>query len=314
MRNTLITTASIILSVCTIAIIKYLSSSTTNQKEEIIFQKDIDISHITKIESLPIPLTLTFAGEEVPLEYIDVREKLDRELAVNCFLHSSTYILIKRANRYLPYISKILSDNDLPDDLKYIPVIESGLANAVSPSKAVGFWQFLEETAKEYGLEVNKEIDERYNWKKSTQAACNYFKWLNKKYNSWTLSAAAYNCGRTSLNRFINTQKVDNYYSLLLSEETERYLFRALALKLILSEPERYGYFVEHNEKYPYIDTYEVEIDKTIPDLALWARKKGLTYRELKYFNPWLRTNTLTVKKNKKYIIELPHDSYRKVR
>ncbi|HPW66545.1 MAG TPA: transglycosylase SLT domain-containing protein [Salinivirgaceae bacterium] len=312
MRNTLIITASIILFVCTISIVKYLSNIATNQKEDIIYQEDFGASSVIKIESLPIPLSLTFAGDVVPIEYIDVKEKLDRELAINCFGHSNTYLLIKRANRYLPYISKILSENDLPDDLKFIPVIESGLTNAVSPSKAVGFWQFLEGTAKEFGLEVNKEIDERYNWKKSTQAACDYFKWLNKKYNSWPLSAAAYNCGRTALNRFIDIQKVDNYYSLLLSEETERYLFRVLALKLILSEPERYGYFIEYNEMYQYIDTYEVKIDKTIPDLALWAKKKGLTYRELKYFNPWLRANTLTVTKNKKYTIELPHDNYRK--
>ena len=312
MRNTIIIIALIILSICTIVIVKYLSNAETNKKEEIIFQEDFGTSSVMMIESLPIPLSLTFAGENVPIEYIDVREKLDRELAVNCFLHSNTYLLIKRANRYLPQISKILSENDLPDDLKYIPVIESGLANVVSPSKAVGFWQFLEGTAKEYGLEVSKEVDERYNWKKSTQAACDYFKWLNKRYNSWTLSAAAYNCGRTALNRFIDIQKVDNYYSLLLSEETERYLFRALALKLILSELERYGYLIEYHEMYPYIDTYEVEIDKTIPDLASWAKKKGLTYRELKYFNPWLRTNTLTVKKNKKYTIELPHANYRK--
>ena len=264
-----------------------------------------------KISSIPIPLHLTFAGEEVPMKYFDVRERLERELSVNVFWHSNTFISLKRANRYFPQISEILKEQGVPDDFKYISLIESGLTNVVSPSKAVGFWQFLEGTAKEYGLEVSTEVDERYHWKKSTIAAGKYFKWLYSKYNSWSLAAAAYNCGRTALNRQMEIQSHENYYSLLLPEETERYLFRAMAFKLIMADPERYGYFLEYSDLYPYIDTYEVTVAESIPNLAEWAKNRGFTYRELKYFNPWLRTNSLTVSGESRYVIELPNENYR---
>jgi hypothetical protein len=294
-----------------IAFVKVSIPKVETHKEEIEFHPVAENVEMQKVTPLPMPSFLTFSGEEVPLKYFDVRERLERELAVNVFWHSSTFIAMKRANRFLPQISKILKQQGLPDDLKYIPLIESGLTNAISPAKATGFWQFLDGTAKEFGLEVNSEVDERYHWKKSTEAACRYFKWLHSKYDSWTLSAAAYNCGRTALNRQIELQKHENYYSLLLPEETERYVFRALAFKLILSDPKRYGYYLEYQDLYPYIDTDEVIITETIGNLAQWAIEKGLTYRELKYFNPWLRTNTLTIKGNKKYAIELPCKNYR---
>ncbi len=290
---------------------KIILQKSDSHNSEIEYETTTEKSENQKVISLPMPSFLTFANEEVPLKYFDVRERLERELAVNVFWHSNTIISLKRANRYFPQISKILDDSGLPEDLKYIPLIESGLANAVSPAKATGFWQFLEGTAKEYGLEINNEVDERFHWRKSTEAACRYFKWLFEKYNSWTLSAAAYNCGRNVLNRQIELQKHENYYSLLLPEETERYVFRILAFKLILADPQRYGYFIDYEDMYPYIGTDQVIVTETISNLAQWAQDRGLTYRELKYFNPWLRTNSLTIKGNKKYSIELPNVNYR---
>ena len=316
MRKLLIITITIIVLLGSLFILKLLF---TKQQQPNIIINDIAYSDTTQniefqtIKQLPIPSSLIFAGEEVPLWNFDIRERLERELTVNVFWHSSTLLSLKRAQRYLPYISSILAKYGIPDDLKYIAIIESGLANVVSPSKAVGFWQFLEETAKEFGLEVNKEIDERYNWKKSTDAACKYLLWLKERTGSWILSCAAYNCGRTALNRFINLQGKDNYFDLLLPEETERYLFRMFAFKIIFTDPKKYGYDIENLNLYPYIETQSVIVNKTISNLTEWAEERNLTYKELKYFNPWLRNNTLTVKKNKTYEIELPPENYRQI-
>lgn len=305
MRNIIISTITAIVFIQTIAVAKYCYISKHNIE---IDNPETKASgkETMKVKSLQLPTEIKFSNECVPLGYFDIRERLEREIAINELWHSSTYMLIKRANRYLPAISKILIDNGLPDDMKYIPVIESGLTNAVSPAKAVGFWQFLEGTAKEYGLEISSEVDERYNWKKSTIAACKYLKWLKGRYNTWTLTAAAYNYGTTALNKQINIQQNSDYYSLLLPEETERYIFRILALKLILTSPSKHGYELEEANLYQQIKTEEIEITQTITNLAEWANDRGYSYRELKYFNPWLRTNKLTVKQGSKYYIELP--------
>ncbi|MDD2562952.1 MAG: lytic transglycosylase domain-containing protein [Salinivirgaceae bacterium] len=310
MRKLVITLVTVALFLGVLGIVKFSFILKPSKSNEIEYEEENRNQKFQKVSSVPMPSQISFAGEKVPMENFDIRERLERELVVNVFWHSSTYINIKKANRYLPHISQILKEEGLPDDLKYIPLIESGLTNAISPSKAVGFWQFLSGTAKEYGLEINNEVDERYHWKKSTIAACKFFKWLNNRFDSWTLSTAAYNCGRTTVIRQMDQQKQSDYYSLLFSEETERYVFRAIAFKLILNNPERYGFYLEYDQLYPAISTKEIVVNETISNLADWAKERGLTYRELKYFNPWLRANTLTISKNKEYIIEIPTKKY----
>ena len=201
-----------------------------------------DESLIYGVKPVEIPQKLEFAGESVPLENFDARESLDRELLVNTYFHSQTILLIKKAGRYFPVIEPILNDNNIPDDFKYLAVAESGLANVVSPKKAVGFWQLMEETARDYGLEVSKEVDERYHLAKATEAACKFFKESYTKYKSWTLTAASFNAGRRGIDRQIAKQKQNYYYDLLLYEETARYIYRILALKLVMSNPEQYGF------------------------------------------------------------------------
>lgn len=270
-----------------------------------------DTAAAQPVTSPPLPLRMTFAGEEVPLHYIDVREKLDRELSITMYRHAATSLIIKRSYRYLPEIRAELARRGLPEDLAYLPVVESDLMNAVSPSKATGFWQFLEGTGKDHGLEITREVDERYHWRKSTQAACSFLLWLRERCGSWALTAAAYNCGYTAARRQADIQGTDDYYSLLLPAETERYLFRLLAYKLVMENPALYGFQIEPAERYPAVATRGEEVSRSIPDLALWAAQRGLSYAELKRFNPWLRDTKLTVRRGRSYVIDLPEKNYR---
>ena len=258
-----------------------------------------------------IPSELDFANEPVPLDYFDVKESLDRELLVNTYWQSHTMLLIKRANRYFPVIEHVLHKNGMPDDLKYIAMAESDLMNVISPMDAVGFWQFVESTAMEYGLEVNDEVDERYHLVKSTEAACRFLKKSYEKYGSWTMAAASYNMGRNGLNRQIDRQKENEYYDLLLNPETSRYIFRLLALKLIISNPDQYGFYLEKEDLYPRIPTFEVTIDGPVENFADFARKYSINYKVLKIFNPWLRDSKLTNSKHKTYYVEIPERGYR---
>jgi hypothetical protein len=260
----------------------------------------------TSLKPAKIPNELYFAGEKVPVHYYDVRERLDRELLVNNYWHSSTFLLIKKANRYFPTIEKILKEEAVPEDLKYIAVAESGLANVVSPSRAAGFWQFLKGAARDFDLEVNSEVDERYHLEKATRAACRYMKWNYEKYKSWPMAAAAYNYGRTNINKQIERQQCDNYYDLLLPEETERYVFRLIALKLILENPKKYNFELSENDLYQKIETKTIKVNYPISNLAEFAAKHEISYRMLKEFNPWLRENYLTNKGNKTYEIKIP--------
>jgi membrane-bound lytic murein transglycosylase D len=260
------------------------------------------------IYPVELPADLKFAGEKVPVDYFDVREDLDRELLVNVYWQSHTMILIKRANRYFPMIERVLRHNGVPDDFKYLAVAESDLSNLVSPQQAVGFWQFVNGTARDYHLEVNNEVDERYHIERSTEAACVFLKESYERYGSWTMAAASYNIGRSGLDEQIKRQKSDYYYDLLLNEETGRYIYRVLALKLILSNPEEYGFYASDNDLYPMIPTYEVTVDGPVEDFADFAAKYGINYKVLKIFNPWLRDNKLTNTKNKTYYIRIPKD------
>ena len=252
------------------------------------------------------PTEVDFAGEMMPLELPDVRERFDRELLVNANLHASTILIIKRANRAFKIIEPILEKNEVPNDFKYLAVIESSLINAVSPAGAKGVWQFMPATAKEIGMEVNDCVDERYHLEKSTEAACKFLLAAKAKFGSWTLAAASYNGGITGVNRQIDLQKVANYYDLLLNDETSRYVFRILALKEIMKAPEKFGFEITKQDLYELYPTRKIEIDTTITSLADFAIRQGVNYKILKLYNPWLRDSKLENKTRKKYLIELP--------
>ncbi len=269
------------------------------------FRKEFSENY--SIFALPLPDNLFFANEKMPLNNFDTRESLDKELLVNTYWQSQTLIFIKRSFRYFPIIEPILKYYNVPDDFKYLAIAESGLENVVSNSGAVGFWQFLKETAKEYGLEVNEEIDERYHLEKSTEAACKYFLKMYGYYKNWTLVAASYNNGKTGLDKQIEIQKQHNYYDLLLNEETARYVFRIIAIKTILNNPDKYGFYFRITDLYQPIETYTIEINSEVKDFADFAKKNGINYKILKYFNPWLRKNYLTNSKKSKYIIKIPY-------
>ncbi|RKS90381.1 soluble lytic murein transglycosylase-like protein [Flavobacterium limicola] len=260
--------------------------------------------------SYSFPVKLDFAGEETPLKIADVKERFDRELLVNVNLHASTILAIKRANRAFPIIEPILKKNGIPDDFKYLAVIESGLVNVVSPAGARGIWQFMPETAKERGMEVTENVDQRYDLEKSTEAACSYFLSAKTKFGSWTLAAASYNGGMTGVNKQIGIQKVSNYYDLLLTEETSRYVFRILALKEIMENPVKYGFTIASEDLYSALPTRKVEIDSSITDLADFAKNEGINYKILKIHNPWLRETKLLNETGKKYQIEIPLKGY----
>ena len=259
-----------------------------------------------KVFSIRIPKNLNFAGEKTPIRDFSVREAMERELVINTYWQSQTLLLHKRANRWFTVIEPILEKNGIPEDFKYIPLIESQLTNVVSPQGATGFWQLVEPTARQYGLEITEDVDERYNVTKSTEAACKYFKEAYKQFNNWTLVAASYNLGMTGVQSQLDRQKVSSYYDVLLTEETARYIYRLLAMKEIISRPKVYGFILRKKDLYPVIPTKKIVIDSTIHSLADFALHEGINYKYLKLFNPWLRTGTLNNPDRKKYTLELP--------
>ena len=258
-----------------------------------------------RIFSLPLPEKIDFCGEEVPLNDPDAAEKLDRELLVNSYWHSNTLLSIKRARRWFPMIEPILNANGVPDDFKYLALIESGLLNVTSPSGAVGYWQFLPETAIQYGLVVNDEVDERYNVEKSTQAACNYLKEAYAKFGSWSMVAASYNMGMGGLSKQVQKQGQNNYFQLLLNDETARYVFRILSMKEIVNNADKYGFVIRPSDLYEPYKFSVVEVDSTIDDFAAFAKNYNLTYKQIKMLNPWLRQGYLKNKERKVYQIKI---------
>jgi len=259
------------------------------------------------IFALPKPSSnIYFANERVPLENPDIWERYDKELLKNTYWQSNTLLLHKRAAKYFPIIEPILKKNNLPDDFKYLALIESGLENVTSPAGAKGFWQIMKSTAKEFNLEVNTEVDERYHIQKSTQAACDFLSSAKSKFGSWTLAAAAYNMGRTGLQKQMNRQKSYTYYDLLLNNETSRYVFRILAIKEIIENPKKYGFQLRTEDLYENIPTYKVRVDSTVSSWADFSREYGINYKILKLHNPWLRESYLNNKLKKKYYIEIP--------
>ena len=313
MKKTIIHTSRLLLGLIAISSLILITCLFIFARREAVPEKPDEIITAQRYAVYPVelPEELEFAGERVPLEYIDVRENLERELLINVYWQSHTLLLLKRANRYFPVIEPILRKNDVPDDMKYMAVAESDLTMAVSPDQAVGFWQFVSSAARENGLEVNREVDERYHIKKSTHAACRFLKESYDRYGSWAMAAASYNMGRSGLNEQINRQNVNNYYDLLLNEETGRFIYRILALKLILSDPGSYGFYIEPEDLYTEIPTYEVTVDGPVEDFADFASKYNINYKVLKMFNPWLRDNKLVNSAGKKYYIEIPRDGFR---
>jgi hypothetical protein len=255
---------------------------------------------------VPIPDTVSFAGELVPTGLFYVKEQLDRELTVNTYWHSSTILTLKRANRWFPLIDSILAKNGIPSDFKYVALIESGLLNVVSPSGAAGFWQFLDKTGKEYGLEINKEVDERYHAAKATQAACDYLNKSYRKFGNWTLVAASYNAGQGRIEETIEKQQVRNFYHMFLNDETSRYIFRILAMKIIYENPVAYGFKIKKGDLYDPLNVKTVKVTSTISDLPSYALRQNTTYRMLKELNPWLRSDKLSVRNGEEYEIALP--------
>ena len=262
------------------------------------------------VYALKIPDNLNFAGEKIPIENPDILERMDRELLVNTYWQSNGLLMFKRAGKYFPIIEPILKRNGVPDDFKYLAVIESGLTNAVSPAGARGVWQIMPATGRENGLEVNNNVDERYHLEKATEVACKYLKDSKEKLGSWTLAAAAYNAGKSGVRRRLKEQQVEDYYDLLLGEETGRYMFRIVALKEILSNPKNYGFNFTEEDLYQNVPTYQVEIDSVVNDFAGFAKEYGINYKILKIHNPWLREDHLNNSSKKKYVIDIPEKGY----
>lgn len=266
----------------------------------------VTIPEYTRVKLFDLPEKINFAGEAVPLDQPDIVERMEREIYVNAYWNSNTILMMKRAGKFMPVIEPILKKHGIPEDFKYVALVESGLMNVVSPAGARGFWQFMDNTAKELNLEVSNDVDERYHLEKATEAACLYLKKAYNRFGNWTSVAASYNIGISGLTRRKNEQQVPNYYDLLLNEETSRYLFRILAFKEIFEDPKSFGYDIHPRHLYAMPTLREVKIDSSVEDLAAWAIKNKSNYKELKIYNPWLRTNKLAVKKGKSYIVMLP--------
>ena len=265
-----------------------------------------------RITSIEIPKDLNFAGEAVPQNDPEIMERIDREFLVNTYWQSNAVLLIKRANMYFPIIEPILAKNGIPDDFKYLAVAESGLQNVVSGAGATGFWQIMKATGKQYGLEINDNVDERYHLEKATQVACEYLKKYHAKYGTWTLAAASYNAGTGSIDKYMGIQQVNDYYDLLLGQETGRYVFRIMAIKEILSHPKKYGFDVKQKDLYKGVPTFKVDLDKPVLSFAVFAQKYDINYKILKRHNPWLREPHLNNSSKKKYVIEIPKVGYYK--
>lgn len=262
-----------------------------------------------KIFAAKVPSQIAFAGEEVPVDRFDVRESLDRELTVNSYWHSNTQLMFKRAFRYFPVIDSILEKNNIPEDFRYLAMIESGLQNVVSPAGATGIWQIMKNTGKDYGLEINDQVDERYHLVKATEAACKYLQKAKNRFGTWTMAAAAYNMGRAATSRRVMEQKTENYYEMYLNPETARYVYRILAVKTIYENPTEYGFYFRKEDFYPPLNTYKTTVDSNEVDLVKFAQEEEIPYKILKMLNPWLRSDELSNSNGKTYTIKLPREN-----
>lgn len=297
-----LTKLSLFLSLTAICVIS--SGLFINSKTE----KELPIPQAKHLNSpVEIPSFIEFAGEKISLENFDVRESLDRELLVNSYFQSQTLMYLKKTKRYFNLLEPILKKNNIPDDFKYLALAESGFQERiVSPAGATGLWQLMKKAAIENGLEVSNEVDERYHMEKSTQAACRYLAKSYREYGSWTVVAASYNAGINGIRRQIELQDSKNYFDLFLNDETSRYVYRILALKIIMENPEKYGFKISEEDKYPLLGCKEVELTGSIANLAVYAQQQGVNYKLLKYFNPWLRQTYLKNPAKKSYLVKIP--------
>lgn len=289
------------------------SSSTTTSSEET--EENPVIKSFTN--SAPIPSSVAFCGKQIPLDRLDIRERFDREINACTYLHSTTMLYLKRANRYFPVIEPILKENGIPDDFKYLCIVESGLdTRALSTAKAAGLWQFMEATGKQYGLEITSQVDERYHIEKSTRAACAYLKDAYSRYGDWVNVAASYNGGMGRISGNIRDQYVDSAFDMHLVSETSRYVFRILAIKEVFSNPWKYGFVLYKEDLYPFVAVEQVRVTSTIDDLAYYAKEKGINYMLLKEYNVWLRDTQLKLTPGKTYYLAIPkkEDLYYDVR
>ena len=302
--------AAVAVVICGLFIQAIQSPKVASQTTEIATSAEQQSSQTLRVEALDIPNVMTFAGERVPLQDTDVRERLDREIHVNTYWHSNMLLMIKKSNRFFSEIEPLLKKYNLPDDFKYLAVAESGLDNVTSHAGASGFWQFMKATGKEYGLEINNYVDERYNLELATKVAAQYLINSKELFGSWTNAAAAYNAGNAGITKQMKRQDATDYYSLLLNSETGRYVFRILAFKEILSNPEKYGFYVDQQDLYQAIPTKTIIIETPIEDFAKFAKQQGINYKILKIHNPWLRDTYLKNASGKAYSIKIPIPGY----
>ena len=290
------------------------NSNTRKQNSNIAFASVLPIKPTEELENVPpqrvhpvrISGEVYFTDQKVPLNDQDVRERFDRELMVNTFWHSNTMLNYKLANKYFEVIDKILQEEGVPLDFKYLAVAESGLRNVRSPAGAAGMWQIMKSTGKSYGLVINDEIDERYNLEKATRVACKYLKEAKTKFGSWTLAAASYNIGMPKLQKRLDEQLVDNYFDLFLNDETARYMYRILAYKMVFENPEKFGLFISQEDLYEPLQYETINMGGSIEDLAQFAKDHNTTYKMLKIANPWLRGKSLTIKEGEVYVLKMP--------
>lgn len=281
-------------------------SSTSESNAAPVRTADGEVNHLSVI-SPAIPEYVTFGDQRIDLDRVDMWERLDRELTSLTYSHGTTLLMLKRANKYFPEMAPILQKNGMPLDLLYLACVESTLDPlAYSPAKAAGFWQFIPDTARSYGLEVNAYVDERYNLEKATDAACRFLKSSYRRYGNWESVASSYNRGVGGINRDLESQGENSTFDIYLNRETSRYMFRILATKLIMENPEKYGFHLEPEQLYQPVATRTIEVNHTIDNLPAWAKKHGSNYQWLKELNPWLRDKSLPNKSGKTYKIKLP--------
>ncbi|MDR1739553.1 MAG: lytic transglycosylase domain-containing protein [Bacteroidales bacterium] len=302
-KQKILSSLILIVFIAVISVTFYSFGTNNNDKENNIeLAVDPQIVH-----SLQIPETIEFADTILPVTRFDIRERLDRELMAFTYMHSTTIILIKRANLYFPIIEPILKEHGVPDDFKYLALIESYFNPlALSPVKAAGIWQFMEETAKTYGLEINMHVDERLNLEKATVAACNYLKDSYEIYGDWSIVAASYNGGRERMTRQLEIQKTFSFYDMFLNEETRRYVYRIIAAKEVISNPRKYGFILRKQDFYHTVRVKEVEV-KEVENWVDWSIEQGITYGQLKFFNPWIQDLKLINKTGKVYTVKIPY-------
>ena len=255
-----------------------------------------------------VPEYVVFAGQKITFDRADLRERMDRELIAFTYTHSTSTLMIKRANKFFPQVEPILKRMGIPDDLKYLMVIESNLdPQAQSGAGAAGLWQFTQSTGRAYGLEVNSNIDERFNTVKATEAACRFLKEAYEKYGNWMTVAASYNGGQQGMDRRIEAQHQTDALNMWLVDETSRYMFRLLVVKMMFEDPSKFGFKFKREDLYPYIPSKkQVKVTDTVEDLVAFAESNGISYADLKRANLWLRESKLNDKSHRTYYVDIP--------